>query len=396
MRVLALTTIFPHAENPRAAPYIRQQAVALSRLCRLDVLGVLPWFPAPRALRRFTYWGTDFSAVPREEVIDGLAVRHPRFFYVPRLNALSAATYAASLLPLLAPLRADLDALYATWAYPDGAAALALGRLLGLPVVMQVIGSDVNRVAKYAAARRQLRWSLPRVGGVVAVSRPLADAMVELGAPADRVHVIPTGLDRSVFHVRSRSAARRALDQPEDAKLIVFVGRLYEAKGIIELLDAFEVLAARRPSYRLVVIGSGPAHAVCEERATRHGERLRLAGELDPERIAEWLAASDVLALPSHDEGTPNVVLEALGCGRKIVASNVGGIPALVSSPEQGQLVPPRAVPALTAALERVLDEPYDAERVAASVELFDWDENARRVLAVLGGAVSRSKGRRR
>jgi len=394
VRVLALTTIFPHAENPRAAPYIRQQAVALSRHCRLDMLGVLPWFPAARAVKRFTYWGTDFSTVPREEVIDGLAVRHPRFFHLPRLTALSAATYAASLLPTLAPLRRELDAVYATWAYPDGVAALTLGRLLGLPVVVQVIGSDVNRVAKLPSARRQLRWSLPRAGGVVAVSRPLAEEMVALGAPAERVHVIPTGLDRGVFRVRSRSAARRALGQPEDARLILFVGRLYQAKGVGELLDAFDALAARSNRYRLVVIGDGPARAACEERARRHAGRLLLAGELGAEAIAEWLAACDVLSLPSHDEGTPNVVLEALGCGRKVVATNVGGIPAVVTGPLQGQLVPPRRVPELCAALEHVLDEPYDPEQVAASVELFDWDENARRVLAVLDAAVASGASR--
>ena len=77
-----------------------------------------------------------------------------------------------------------------------------------IPVVVQAIGSDVNVVAKLAGPRRQLGWALPRAAGFVAVSQPLAEAAVELGARPDTVHVIPTGLDRTLFRPRDRAAAR--------------------------------------------------------------------------------------------------------------------------------------------------------------------------------------------
>jgi glycosyltransferase involved in cell wall biosynthesis len=387
MRVLALTSIFPNPKNPRYAPYTRQQAVALSRLCDLEMMGLIPWFPGSPLLARWSHWGKDFSDVPATEVIDGLTVRHPRCFRVPKVGlTFSAATYAASLLPLVAPRRREIDVLYATFAYPDGAAALALGRLLGIPVVVQVIGSDVNVVAKLPGPRRQLRWALPRAAGVVAVSEPLAREMIDLGSRPERVHVIPTGLDRTLFRPGDRDAARTRLGEPADARIILFVGRVVAEKGIAELLDAFERLAADDPRTRLVIVGDGPARQMCEARTGLAG-RLRMAGELEMPAIADWLAACDLLTLPSYREGTPNVILEALGSGRRVVATRVGGIPAVVRGPLQGELVEPRDAADLERGLRTALSAHYAATEIAAAVPLLSWEENARRVLDVLEAA---------
>ena len=391
MRILALTTIFPHAKNPRYAPYTRQQAAALSKVCSLDMFGLVPWFPGTRLLARWSHWGKDFSDVPGTEIIDGMEVRHPRCFRIPRVGlSLSAATYAASLLPLVAPMRRRIDAMFATFVYPEGVAAILLGELLGIPVVVQAIGSDVNVVAKLAGPRRQLGWALPRAAGFVAVSQPLAEAAVELGARPDTVHVIPTGLDRTLFRPGDRAAARARFGEPADAKLILFVGRLVVDKGIRELLEAFEQLAAEDSRARLVIIGDGPARDLFEARAGLAG-RLRLAGELEMPQIAEWLAACDVLTLPSYREGTPNVILEALGSGRRVVATRVGGIPAIVKDAMQGELVEPSDAADLKRGLGRALAAPYDAEEVARSVPILSWPENARRVLEVLATAAGQA-----
>lgn len=385
MRVLVVTTIFPNAENPGAAPYVRRQTAALAKRAEIEVLALLRWSPASRLVRRFSYWGKDFSRVPTEEVIDGLRVRHPRFLHLPRVGLpLAAASHALSLFPALASRRHAFDVVFATWAYPDGVSAILLGRLLGLPVVVQVLGSDVNVVAALPSPRRQLRWALPSARGVIAVSQPLGEAMIELGAPPRCTHVIPTGVDLEVFRVRDRAQARAALGAPGDGHLILFIGRLHAPKGIFELFRAFDELRHGEEPTRLVVIGDGPARAELEARAESSGGRILLTGELPPERVAEWLAAADVLALPSHAEGTPNVVLEALAAGRKVVATRVGGIPALVRSALHGELVEPGDVPALRRALKRVLSEPYEASDVRRAADLFDWDENARRVLEVL------------
>jgi glycosyltransferase involved in cell wall biosynthesis len=385
VRALALTTIFPNLKNPRAAPHMRQQAAALAKLCDLDVWATVPWFPGAGLAWRWSYWRKDMSGIPRREVIDDVRVRHPRFFHVPRVGlSLSAGTYALSLLPLLAPARRRIDVIFATWAYPDGVAAVVLGGLLGIPVVVQVIGSDVDVTALRPGPRRQLRWALPRAAGVIAVSAALGESVAALGVDRRNIHVISTGLDRRLFHPRDRAQARADLGQPAAGRLIVFVGRVSEAKGVRELLTAFESLATRDPSYRLTIVGDGPLRGECEQRAAALGDRLLVAGERNMDEVARWMAACDVLTLPSHHEGTPNVVLEALGSGRRVVATSVGGIPALLDDARKGELVPPRDAPALASALERALREPYEAEEVARVSGAYDWEENARRILEVL------------
>jgi glycosyltransferase involved in cell wall biosynthesis len=389
LRVLALTTIFPNAEMPLAAPYIRQQTAALAKLCSVSVIAPQPWFPGDHLLTRYSYWKRDFSSVPEREHIAGLLVEHPRVMRLPKATSLAAATYATSLLPTLLRRRGHFDVMLATWAYPDCVAAVALGTLLKIPVVVQVIGSDVNVVAQLPGPRAQLRLALPRAAAALAVSRPLAQKLIELGAATDRVHVVPTGLDLETFRPRDRAQARSKLGLPAQCRLITFVGRLHASKGVLELLQAFDALAPQHPELRLAIVGDGPLLGVCQEHAQRHPETLRITGELPATGVADWVAACDALTLPSHAEGTPNVILEALGSGRKVVATHVGGIPDLLGNPALGELVPPHDVAALQQELWRVVSADYDASQVADSAGLFDWNENARRVLRVLEQAAT-------
>ena len=93
---------------------------------------------------------------------------------------------------------------------------------------------------------------------------------------------------------------------------------------------------------------------------------MALPGALDMPAVATWIAACDVLTLPSWNEGRPNVILEAFACGRRVVATNVGGIPDAVSSPTLGELVPPKMCAALAAALARAARTPYDPEALTS------------------------------
>jgi glycosyltransferase involved in cell wall biosynthesis len=132
------------------------------------------------------------------------------------------------------------------------------------------------------------------------------------------------------------------------------------------------------------VVGGGPAKGALEEAVAGHGGRVRLAGPQPLESIPRWLAACDVLVLPSHAEGTPNVILEALACGRRVVATAVGGVPDLVTCDELGALVPPRDPGALGAAIARALETPYDPAQVARLGARGGWEASAAALHAVL------------
>jgi glycosyltransferase involved in cell wall biosynthesis len=383
MRVLVITKIFPNALEPLSSPFNRQQFAALGRLAEVEVLAAIPWFPGARAFRRWSAAGR-LVDVPDGDVIDGLLVKHPRFLFVPRYgHAISGALYAASLLPHVLAYRGRVDVVLGSWAYPDGAAAVALARLLGVPSVVKLHGSDINVVAQLPGPRRNLQWALPRARRVVAVSRALADEAHALGVPRERIAIVHNGVDGTLFHPRDRRQARVELGLPVDGKLIVCVGRLERTKGVIDLLNAFKNLPD--PALTLALVGDGAARGECEAQA---GARVRVVGARPLAEIPLWMAASDVIALPSWNEGTPNVLLEALACGRPAVATRVGGVPDLISSQLLGELVPARDPPAMAAALARVVAAPHDARAIAAASARGGWGESAARLYDVLADAV--------
>jgi glycosyltransferase involved in cell wall biosynthesis len=121
------------------------------------------------------------------------------------------------------------------------------------------------------------------------------------------------------------------------------------------------------------------------------GIEVSFVGARPHEEVPQWMAACDVCTLPSWNEGTPNVVLEALACGRRIVATRVGGTPAIVTSETLGILVPPKDPLALATALEKALslDRPFDAEAVSAALDAPDWRDSAQRLHASLVAARS-------
>jgi len=385
LRVLAITKIFPNAVEPLSAPFNRQQFAALATRCQLDVMGTIPWFPGAGLLGKWSSAGK-LAAVPRTDTIAGIAVRHPRTLFVPRLaHATWGPLYAASIAPALIPYRHKVDVVLGSWAYPDGFAAVIAARLLGVPCVVKLHGSDINLIAKLPGPRRMLSWALPRAAKVVAVSRALADEAMELGVPREKIAIVMNGVDAALFHPRDRAAARAELGLPA-GPIALYVGNLKEEKGVLDLAAAWKTVEAALPEATLVIVGGGPA---AEALKAAVGPRVLLVGPQPLPRIPTWMAACDLLVLPSHAEGTPNVVLEALAAGRRVVATNVGGIPDLVTRPELGELVPPRAPDALAAAIVRALPTPYAPSTVAELGARGGWDASAAALYEVLVGAAS-------
>lgn len=381
MRVLAITKIFPNALEPLSAPFNRQQFAALCEHCDLEVLATIPWFPGAGLLSRWSSAGK-LVAVPRSETIAGISVRHPRTLFVPRLaRAAWGPLYAASIAPALARYRGKVDVVLGSWAYPDGFAAIIAAQLLGVPAVVKLHGSDINQLARLPGPRRMLMWALPRAAHVVAVSKALAADVQGLGVAPDRVTVVMNGVDSSLFYPRDRAAARRELGLPEQAAIALYVGNLKPEKGVAELARAWPTVARHLPDAELVVVGGGP---LAEDVKQHAGERTRMIGPQPLDRVPLWMAACDVLVLPSHSEGTPNVALEALASGRRIVATAVGGTPDLITSPVLGALVPPKDVDALAAALVIALRGSYDPAEVARLGARGGWAASAAALHAVL------------
>jgi glycosyltransferase involved in cell wall biosynthesis len=232
-------------------------------------------------------------------------------------------------------------------------AALAAKRAVGCPVVVTVHSSGVG-LGECARLRRtrfgKLRTEYVRnaVDRFVAVSKPAADDMAEIGIPSEKRVVIPNGIDMEHFapvDPEAKLVLRRRLGLP-DGVLAIYTGRLSPEKRILLLAKTWPQFRQYHPQATLVVVGDGPEGAALRESGA---DGVVCAGAQS--NVAPYLQAADLFVMPSVSEGFSLSTLEALACALPVVATTVGAIPELVADPQMGRLVAPDDMTAFVAAL---------------------------------------------
>jgi glycosyltransferase involved in cell wall biosynthesis len=189
---------------------------------------------------------------------------------------------------------------------------------------------------------------------VLAVSRAVGERAADRdGVPQERVAIVPNGIGIAEPDPRSRARLRRVLGLGESDVLFLYLGRLHSEKGPDLLARALHLLRARLPAgWRCVYVGDGPERAAVSKACAGLDGLVLHAGAR--RRVAPWLEACDVLAMPSREEGMPVAALEAMAHGRPVVATRVGGTPEVVRHEETGLLVRPGDPEVLATALETV------------------------------------------
>jgi len=376
VRVLTFTSLFPNSQQPLLGIFVYQRIAHLARRPGnlVQVVAPVPYFPLSLPTTRWQ----KYAQIPREERIGNLTVYHPRYLLVPKISMpLHGLLMFLGTLSLVRQLNQeiDFDCIDAHYLYPDGFAATMLGRRLGLPVIVSARGTDVNVFPSFPLIRPMIRWTLRRAAGIIAVSRALKETMVKLGAPPEEVCVIGNGVDTQRFQPFDRRMARRQLGVPEEAQVIVSVGSLIPSKGHQLLLAAAAGIAPRYPHLQIYLLGEGSYRARLEALAREAGvqDRLHLVGSKPNEELPLWFSAADVSCLASAREGWPNVLLESLACGTPVLATRVGGVPEVITSPELGVLVD-QDIASIARGLEQALGRQWDREALVRYAQTRTWD----------------------
>jgi glycosyltransferase involved in cell wall biosynthesis len=262
--------------------------------------------------------------------------------------------------------RVGATMLHGHWLIPNGVVVSSAG--LSLPVVVSLHGSDVFVAERLWPARHAAQRTFGRIDWITACSHDLGSRTAALGAAADRITVIPYGVDASRFcpDPASREAIRRQYGIAGDVPVLFTAGRFVRKKGFEHLIDAVAGLTPRWPKLRLLIAGGGDLEEELRARARQRGvaERVHFVGVLAQGHVAAHLAAADIAVMPSvHDEagnvdGLPNTVLEAFASGTPLVATRVGGIPSVVTDGRTGVLVPERDSEALANAIDALAADP--------------------------------------
>jgi glycosyltransferase involved in cell wall biosynthesis len=280
------------------------------------------------------------------------------------------------------------DLIFSFIIYPDSYAGLKIGNALGVPVAAMSIGSDINRIGDPITAMLT-RKVLRNADALLTVSDDLRVKVVSMGAPPERAHAIINGCDLEVFHPRERLDARRTLGIDAAQESIVYIGRMDLRKGLRELVEAAALIHVKRPLLHVYLVGDGPDRSIIQSAIgdANASSYIHVLPSCSFDEVAAWMAAADVVTLPSYMEGCPNAVLEALACGRPVVATNVGGIPEILND-SCGCLVPPRDANALADGLSSVLDRTWDPAEISA-VHGRSWNAVADELLAVFQSLVA-------
>jgi glycosyltransferase involved in cell wall biosynthesis len=247
------------------------------------------------------------------------------------------------------------------------------------------------------------RFKYGRYAAVVVISRAIERALLEAGLPAERMHVVPSGVDTQRYRPdpEARTRLLDAFSLPGDAFVAGVVAQLIPRKGHARLLDFFPGLAARHPRLVVVCFGRGPlAKTLARQSAARGLDRHVVLGGFRDD-LPRLLPGLDALLHPAAAEGMGLAVLEALAAGVPVVASAVGGIVDVIEPGVHGLLVPHHDARAWTEAVESLIADPAARRRLgAAGRRRIEDSFSARRMaegnLAVYEGVLRGATARRR
>lgn len=373
MRVLIFPKEFPSASRPQPGIFILRRVQALRALGHdVRVLRIVPLAPPITAKWR------SYNAIPEEEIYDGVPVKSIRAIFPPRMLGMEYLPLQVHAAVAREIRNFQPDILHASFLIPSGQIAVRQN----VPVIVTAHGSDAYAWPKLRAGlHRAAHEAIAKAQRVTAVSGYIARCVQEIvQRPVD---VVWNGADERFFYPRPRDECREALGLPLDRTIVAYAGFALRQKGLFELADALHRI---EPPHRplLVIAGDGADRTALEQRVAELGIEACFLGALPHDRIPLIFGAADIATLPSHNEGLPNVVCEAMLCRRAILATNVGGIPEIVESERTGLLVPAREPHALAGALARLSHDRVFREAIAERAYAFasqhlTWRVSAKR-----------------
>jgi glycosyltransferase involved in cell wall biosynthesis len=394
MRVLFLTTWYPNAENPIAGPYVHDQAVAL-RQAGVDICIVQPLPLAPFPISQLKDSYRKLASIPSQNFYQGFAVHHPRYLVLPA-NVLIEREgdwmYRA--------IRRTVADLYAQWPF-------------------DLIHAHTTYPCGYAANRLRNEW-FPEVKVIHTIHRTcIIDTPHYNQRSFTKVRTALEGADYNVFvslegmrlgleYTEARIAHKSTYitngvnvaqfqltpqDQAEVDVLktrykatwnLLFVGYIMERKGIKELLTAMQQLvAAGYRQCRLFLVGANRMGSYVDDFTTANGlhDHIVYIGPILHDRVKIWMHFADAFILPSHSEGMPTVLFEALYTRTPSIFTTVGGVGDIVKDGEEALLIPSKSVNAIKQAIVRLLDNPGLGQHIAMKghqlIRDYTWEMNA-------------------
>jgi len=382
--VLSFSAVFPRPDDRGLGLFVAARLQAMAEWAEVSVVAPVAWVEYGNQAKRFP------GKIVPERQEGRLAVRHPRWLYLPGLPVLTPLLEAVFTLGTVR--RREFDVLDVHFGYPEAVAGALLAAWTRKPFTVTLRGNETSH-AQNRMVRRLLSWALRRAGRVITVSERLRQFAIGLGVDPGRAVTIPNGINPAVFYPRDRAECRARLGMGDGRRHVLSVGYLIPRKGHEKVIAAVGEMRRKGQDVELWILGNPGREGSSEPECRALVERLGLAevvhfvGAVPHTALAEYMTAGDVLCLASSREGWPNVVHEALACGCPVVATDVGGVPDMIPGPEFGRVVPIGDEPALRAALSEAVEVQWDRQAIAEWGHRRTWSAVAQEALEQLRAA---------
>ncbi len=391
LNVLLVTNLFPTPIDPERGVFTLQLVRRLNDICNVTVVCPLPYFPDLSFLKLFKKY-QQYSQVPSEYNIDGIKIYSPKYPMIPKLSESRHAFFMSiALNKCIKKLHKKLafDVVNSQWIYPDSCAVGTAIKELNIAHIATGLGCDINHDMHDTGKKDVIENTLNAVDAITVVSNSLKDELIEASFPEEKITVIPNGVDISKFNPLPKIECRNRLKLDLNVPVILYVGRLSTEKNIKSLIKTSSALVKKGYKFKLYIVGDGSLLAELKLLAKESGisECVFFMGNIDHNEIKKWMGACDYFCLPSLREGCPNVVLEALSCGRPVIASKVGAIPDITNK-KTSVLFTPDDIESMTIAFEKAFTTDWDEKIISNSVAALSWENAAKKYLDVFSAAL--------
>jgi len=390
MKILFLSTMFPNSIQPGRCTFNCSMIKALAELHQTHVISPVSWTDElAYYLKHKTRLDQNWSPIDNT---DSLTIDYPRFYYLPKIAHQHYGHFLQwsikrTIQRAISEFQPDIIMSY--WLHPDGEVAVNTAQEFGIPVVVMTGGSDILLLTQNIQRKRAIKKVLQQADGIITVSNDIQSAVAKMEINSEKINTVYRGVDRNLFTPGDQQAARKRLGLPKNRKIIVSVGRLEPVKGHSVLLDACVKISKRDSLFMCYVLGNGSLKSSLQQKAKEYGleEVFQLSGPQQQSRLVDWYRAADVIALPSRSEGVPNVLLEAISCGKPFVASHVGGIPE-IADPSCDHLVTPDDPDKLAEAICKIFDNPNQINERIFNPK--SWKDSAIQISQILSDCSTR------
>ena len=309
-------------------------------------------------------------------------------WYLPYgfLNRCLGDLHFRSVKRVLRKKKIKFDLIHSHFVWSSGYVGMKLKEEYGVPLVITGHGYDVYKLPfKSKYWREKIKEILDSADCVITGSKFNKRCLEKLGIDISRVSLINNGFKPDLFYPKDKKELKKKMGLNDSQKICVSIGNLERVKGHDVLVKAIGILKERGQNILCYIIGTGSRLNYLKALAKRCGveDNIYFAGIKPHSEIGDYINISDVFVLPSRNESAPVVLLEALACGKPVVASKVGNVEDILKARECGYIVDSEDAKALADSILRALNRDWDIKGITEYSKRFSWENSVKEILRI-------------